>query len=39
VLGFYGGPNHGRALAAALFGTANPGGKLPYTMPRTTGRM
>jgi len=39
VLGFYGGPNHGRALAAALFGSANPGGKLPYTLPRTTGQV
>ena len=39
LLGFYGGPHHGRALAAALFGRANPGGKLPYTLPRTTGQV
>lgn len=39
VLGYYGGPEHGRALAEVLVGRSNPGGKLPYTLPRTTGQV
>ncbi|HEY0260522.1 MAG TPA: glycoside hydrolase family 3 N-terminal domain-containing protein [Lacisediminihabitans sp.] len=39
LVGFYGGPQHGRALAEALFGVINPGGKLPYSIPRHSGQI
>jgi beta-xylosidase len=39
ITGYYGGPHHASALADALFGVTNPGGKLPFTMPRHVGQM
>jgi hypothetical protein len=33
-----GGPHQGTALAEAIFGVTNPGGKLPFTLPRHVGR-
>jgi beta-glucosidase len=36
---FYGGPHQGAALADALFGVTNPGGKLPITLPRHVGQV
>ena len=33
------GPRHGTAVAEALFGVTNPGGKLPFTMPRHVGQV
>ncbi|GAA3952300.1 glycoside hydrolase family 3 N-terminal domain-containing protein [Hymenobacter algoricola] len=33
------GPTGGRAVAEALFGDYNPGGKLPMTFPKTTGQL
>jgi beta-xylosidase len=36
---YYGGPRQGPALADALFGVTNPGGKLPYTLPRHVGQV
>jgi beta-xylosidase len=36
---YYGGPRQGPALADALFGVTNPGGKLPYTLPRHVGQL
>ncbi len=36
---YYGGPHHGAALADALFGVTNPGGKLPFTLPRHVGQV
>src|SRR6202012_6133752 len=36
---YYPGPQGARALAATLFGDVNPGGKLPYTLPRSTGQV
>lgn len=35
---YYGGQRAGQAVAAALFGQANPGGKLPYSIPRHSGQ-
>jgi len=35
---YYGGPHQGVALADALFGVTNPGGKLPVTLPRHVGQ-
>jgi beta-glucosidase len=36
---YYGGPHQGGALADALFGVTNPGGKLPVTLPRHVGQV
>jgi beta-glucosidase len=36
---FHPGMMGGRALAEVLFGVANPGGRLPYTIPRTVGQL
>jgi beta-glucosidase len=36
---WYLGQENGRAIAAVLFGDYNPGGKLPITVPRTTGQV
>ena len=36
---YYGGPHQGAAIADALFGVTNPGGKLPYTLPRHVGQV
>ncbi len=36
---WYSGEQGGQAIAEALFGDANPGGKLPVTFPRTTGQL
>lgn len=36
---YYGGQRGTRAVAAALFGLVNPGGKLPYSMPRHSGQV
>ena len=36
---YYGGQQGTRAIADALFGITNPGGKLPYSMPRHTGQV
>ncbi|WP_017935798.1 glycoside hydrolase family 3 N-terminal domain-containing protein [Nocardioides sp. Iso805N] len=36
---YYGGQQGTRAVADALFGITNPGGKLPYSMPRHTGQV
>jgi beta-glucosidase len=36
---YYGGPHQGVALADALFGVTNPGGKLPITLPRHVGQV
>ncbi len=39
VHAYYGGQQGTRAIAEALFGITNPGGKLPYSMPRHTGQV
>jgi beta-xylosidase len=36
---YFGGPHQGRAIADALFGVTNPGGKLPVTIPRHVGQV
>ena len=36
---YYGGPHQGAAIADALFGVTNPGGKLPLTIPRHVGQV
>ena len=36
---YYGGPYQGTAIAEAIFGVTNPGGKLPITLPRHVGQM
>ena len=36
---YYGGPHQESALADAIFGVTNPGGKLSFTMPRHVGQM
>jgi len=37
LTGYQAGPYAGEALASAIFGAANPSGKLPFTWPRSTG--
>jgi beta-xylosidase len=39
ITDYYGGPHHAIALADAIFGVTNPGGKLPFTMPRHVGQV
>jgi beta-xylosidase len=39
VTDYYGGPHQGTAIANAIFGVTNPGGKLPFTIPRHVGQM
>ena len=39
VHAYYGGQQGTRAIADALFGITNPGGKLPYSLPRHTGQV
>jgi beta-glucosidase len=39
ITDYYGGPYHASALADALFGVTNPGGKLPFTLPRHVGQV
>jgi beta-glucosidase len=39
VTDYYGGPHQGTAIAEALFGVTNPGGKLPFSLPRHVGQM
>ena len=39
LVAYYGGPHHGVAVADALFGITNPGGKLPFTLPRHVGQV
>jgi beta-glucosidase len=36
---YYGGPHQGSAVADAIFGVTNPGGKLPITIPRHVGQV
>jgi beta-xylosidase len=36
---YYGGPHQGTAIADAIFGVTNPGGKLPITIPRHSGQI
>lgn len=36
---YYGGPHQGTAIAEAIFGVTNPGGKLPVTLPRHVGQV
>ena len=36
---YYRGPHQAIALADAIFGVTNPGGKLPFTLPRHVGQM
>ncbi|HEY1304094.1 MAG TPA: glycoside hydrolase family 3 N-terminal domain-containing protein [Vicinamibacterales bacterium] len=36
---FFGGPHQGAAVADAIFGVTNPGGKLPLTIPRHSGQV
>ncbi len=36
---YFAGPYHGVAIADALFGVTNPGGKLPYSLPRHVGQV
>ncbi|MCR9099936.1 MAG: glycoside hydrolase family 3 C-terminal domain-containing protein [bacterium] len=39
LMGWYPGCEGGHAIAAALFGDYNPGGKLPITFPKVTGQV
>ena len=39
ITAYYAGPHHGIALADAIFGVTNPGGKLPFTLPRHVGQV
>jgi beta-glucosidase len=36
---YFGGPHQGVAIADALFGVTNPGGRLPFTLPRHSGQV
>jgi beta-xylosidase len=36
---YYGGPHQGTAIADAIFGVTNPGGKLPITIPHHVGQI
>lgn len=36
---YYAGPHQAGAIADAIFGISNPGGKLPFTMPRHVGQV
>jgi beta-glucosidase len=39
ITDYYGGPHQGAAIADAIFGVTNPGGKLPFTLPRHVGQV
>ena len=39
ITDYYGGPHQGPAIADAIFGITNPGGKLPFTLPRHVGQV
>jgi beta-xylosidase len=39
VTAYYAGPHQGIAIADAIFGVTNPGGKLPFTIPRHVGQV
>jgi beta-xylosidase len=39
LTGYFGGPHQGTAIANALFGVTNSGGKLPVTIPRHVGQV
>jgi beta-glucosidase len=39
VTAYYAGPHQGVAIADAIFGVTNPGGKLPFTLPRHVGQV
>jgi beta-xylosidase len=39
VTAYFAGPRQGPAIADAIFGVTNPGGKLPYTLPRHVGQV
>ena len=39
ITDYYGGPYQATAIADAIFGVTNPGGKLPFTLPRHVGQM
>jgi beta-xylosidase len=39
ITDYYGGPYQASAIADALFGVTNTGGKLPFTLPRHVGQM
>jgi beta-glucosidase len=39
ITDYYGGPHKAIAFADAIFGVTNPGGKLPFTMPRHVGQV
>jgi beta-glucosidase len=39
ITDYYGGPHQGLAVAEAIFGVTNPGGKLPFTLGRHVGQV
>ena len=39
ITAYYAGSHQGIAIAEAIFGVTNPGGKLPFTMPRHVGQV
>ncbi|MGI3224249.1 glycoside hydrolase family 3 C-terminal domain-containing protein [Streptomyces sp. GTA36] len=39
LVAYYPGPHGAQAIASVLFGDINPGGRLPYTIPRATGQV